>query len=151
MEATNAINSNLLIEDFVFIANGHISALVNKLLNRVFRESELPLTVEQWTILCSLWNEDKQTQQSLCNKTFKEKASVTRLIDTLERNHYVARMSHPNDRRTNLICLTKRGTELEERANKIVLDFIGRVIKDVDAGTLRMMKEVFLKMYSNIP
>lgn len=151
MEATNVINENLLIEDFIFIANGHISALVNKLLNRAFRNANMALTVEQWTILCSLWQHDSQTQQSLCDNTFKEKASVTRLIDTLERNHYVARMAHPNDRRTNIIALTKRGTELEQHANQIVLEFIHQVIEDVDTQKLKMMKEIFLRMYHNLP
>ena len=40
---------------------------------------------------------------------------MTRLIDNMERQHLVVRISDKKDRRTNLIHLTKDGKELEER------------------------------------
>ena len=44
---------------------------------------------------------------------------MTRLIDNMERQHLVVRISDKKDRRTNLIHLTKDGKELEERARVI--------------------------------
>lgn len=51
---------------------------------------------------------DGVTQQELCNATFKDKPSMTRLIDNMERQHLVVRISDKKDRRTNLIHLTKQ-------------------------------------------
>ena len=41
---------------------------------------------------------------------------MTRLIDNMERQHLVVRISDKKDRRTNLIHLTKDGKELEEKS-----------------------------------
>lgn len=148
--AKNLFQHEMSIEDFILIANGYVSALVNKMLNRAFKMADLNITTEQWTILCSLWEEDGQTQQSLSDNTFKEKASVTRLLDTLERNMYITRQPNPNDRRTNLIYLTERGTQLEQRATDIVEKFIHRAIEDIDSRNLTFLKETILKMYHNL-
>ena len=41
---------------------------------------------------------------------------MTRLIDHMERQHLVVRISDKRDRRINLIHLTKTGRELEDKA-----------------------------------
>ena len=107
-----------MIEQFNFdirlifaILNGKVSAAINRKLSRNFRQNGLEITPEQWTVLIFLWEKDGVTQQELCNATFKDKPSMTRLIDNMERQHLVVRISDKKDRRTNLIHLTKEGKE----------------------------------------
>ena len=112
-----------MIEQFNFdirlifaILNGKVSAAINRKLSRNFRQNgfwRLPGTVDRPHLL---WGKGRVTQQELCNATFKDKPSMTRLIDNMERQHLVVRISDKKDRRTNLIHLTKDGKELEERA-----------------------------------
>ena len=45
-------------------------------------------------------------------------ASVTNLVDGLERAGYVQRAPHPNDRRTTLATITPRGREVAESATE---------------------------------
>ena len=98
------------------ILNGKVSTAINRKLSRNFRQNGIEISPEQWTILLSLWEKDGVTQQELCNATFKDKPSMTRLIDNMERQHLVVRISDKRDRRTNLIHLTKTGRELEGKA-----------------------------------
>ena len=119
----SCINNNYMIEQFNFdiqlifaILNGKVSAAINRKLIRNFRQNELDITPEQWTVLLFLWEKDGVTQQELCNATFKDKPSMTRLIDNMEKQHLVVRISDKNDRRTNLIHLTKSGKEIEDKA-----------------------------------
>ena len=98
-----------MIEQFNFdirlifaILNGKVSAAINRKLSRNFRQNGLEITPEQWTVLIFLWEKDGVTQQELCNATFKDKPSMTRLIDNMERQHLVVRISDKKDRRTNL-------------------------------------------------
>jgi len=111
-----------MIEQFNFdirlifaILNGKVSAAINRKLYRNFRQNGLEISPEQWTVLIFLWEKDGVTQQELCNATFKDKPSMTRLIDNMERQHLVVRISDKKDRRTNLIHLTRTGKELEEK------------------------------------
>jgi DNA-binding MarR family transcriptional regulator len=49
-------------------------------------------------------------------------ASVTNLIDGLERLGYATRAPHPSDRRTTLATITARGREVAERATAALND-----------------------------
>lgn len=89
-----------MIEQFNFdirlifaILNGKVSAAINRKLYRNFRQNGLEISPEQWTVLIFLWEKDGVTQQELCNATFKDKPSMTRLIDNMERQHLVVRIS----------------------------------------------------------
>jgi DNA-binding MarR family transcriptional regulator len=73
------------------------------------------VTNEQWGILKRLWEQDGQSQQELANSTRKDRPSITRLIDTMERLEMVKRVPDQQDRRINLIYLTPHGREVRER------------------------------------
>ncbi|NDW11713.1 MarR family transcriptional regulator [Bacteroides sp. 214] len=132
------------------ILNGKVSAAINRSLYRNFRANEQSITPEQWTVLLSLWKKDGVTQQELCTATFKDKPSMTRLIDNMERQHLVVRISDKHDRRTNLIHLTKTGRDLEEKIRPIVIQTLREALKDISAEELRISQEVMLKIFSNI-
>lgn len=146
-----------MIEQFNFdiqlifaILNGKVSAAINRKLYRNFRQNGLEISPEQWTVLIYLWEKDGVTQQELCNATFKDKPSMTRLIDNMERQHLVVRISDKNDRRTNLIHLTKTGKEIEERTRDIVDQTLREALEGVSLEELKIGHEVLRKIFSNI-
>ena len=73
------------------------------------------LTIEQWSVLYHLWKQDGISQQELCNATFRDKPSITRLVDNLEKLNLVKRVASENDRRINKIYLTKQAQKLQEQ------------------------------------
>ncbi|MDO4164978.1 MAG: MarR family transcriptional regulator [Bacteroides sp.] len=131
------------------ILNGKVSAAINRKLSRNFRQNGLEITPEQWTVLIFLWEKDGVTQQELCNATFKDKPSMTRLIDNMERQHLVVRISDKKDRRTNLIHLTRDGKELEERARGIANRTLMEALQGVSAEELRIGQDVLKKVFFN--
>ena len=101
--------SELNIEMVFALMSGKLSAAINRKLYRSFRKLSIDITPEQWTVLYYLWSRDGVTQQELCNVTFKDKPSMTRLIDNLEKQQLVVRSPGVKDRRINLIHLTDKG------------------------------------------
>ena len=81
-------------------------------------------------------------------QTFKDKPSMTRLIDNMERQHLVVRISDKKDRRTNLIHLTKDGKELEERARVIANQTLKEALKGITIEELSVSQEVLRKISS---
>lgn len=75
---------------------------------------------------------------------------MTRLIDNMERQHLVVRISDKKDRRTNLIHLTKDGKELEEKARIIAGQTLKEALHGITLEELSIGQEV-LKRYSTIP
>ena len=132
------------------ILNGKVSTAINRKLYRNFRQNGIDITPEQWTILLALWEKDGVPQQELCNETFKDKPSMTRLIDNMERQHLVVRISDKNDRRTNLIHLTKTGRELEGRAFKIANITLEEALSGLTTDELKIAQEVLKKIFTSI-
>ena len=94
-------------------------------------------------------NKNGVTQQELCNATFKDKPSMTRLIDNMERQHLVVRISDKKDRRTNLIHLTRTGKELEEKARIIANRTLKEALHGITVEELSVSQEVLRKIFFN--
>lgn len=128
--------------------NGKVSAAIYRQLYRDFKKNGLDITPEQWTILIYLWEKDGVKQQDLCDATFKDKPSMTRLLDNMEKQHLVVRISQESDRRTNLIYLTKTGKDLEGPTHKITKETLEFLLDGVTSEELetcqRVMKQIFI-------
>lgn len=131
------------------ILNGKVSSAINRRLIRNFRENGLDITPEQWTVLLFLWEKDGVSQQELCNATYKDKPSMTRLIDNMERQNLVVRIASKSDRRTNLVYLTRQGRELEDRARMVANRTLKEALAGLSTEELRVSQEVLRKVFSN--
>ena len=131
------------------ILNGKVSAAINRKLYRNFRQYNVDITPEQWTVLLYLWEKDGVTQQELCNATFKDKPSMTRLIDNMERLNLGVRISGKTDRRINLIHLTKTGRDLEEKSRFIANKTLKEALRGLSVEELSISQEVLRKVFLN--
>ena len=132
------------------ILTGKISTTINRALLRAFAQEDVNITTEQWSVMSCLWHEEKITQQQLCDLTSKNKPSMTRLIDNLEKNNLVFRHSHPTDRRVNLIHLTKAGADLREKVTGIVQSVVDRALMDISENDVAISRQVLTKIISNL-
>jgi len=140
-----------LHKDEVFtILNGKISNAINRTFLRAFVREGIEITTEQWSVLACLWQEDKVTQQSLCALTSKDKPSITRLIDKLEKRGLVERIADVSDRRINLIHLTRKGAQMEAKATEIVQQIAERTLMDITEEELMMSRVVLKKIMANL-
>jgi len=98
--------SEIHTDEVFVILTGQIGNAINRSFLRAFSNEGIDITTEQWSVLACLWKEDKVSQQTLCNLTTKDKPSMTRLIDNLEKRNLVKRFADINDRRNNLIHRT---------------------------------------------
>mgnify|MGYP003292355266 CR=1 FL=1 len=131
------------------ILNGKVSTAINRKLHRNFRLNGIEISPEQWTILLSLWEKDGITQQELCNATFKDKPSMTRLIDNMEQQHLVVRILDKQDRRSNLVYLTKDGKALEEQAWPIANKTLAEALQGINVRELNIAQEVLRKIFNH--
>ena len=132
------------------ILTGKISTTINRALLRAFAQEEVNITTEQWSVMSCLWHEEKVTQQQLCDLTLKDKPSMTRLIDNLEKNNLVFRHSHSTDRRVNLIHLTTEGANLREKVTNIVKSVVDKALMDISENDISISRQVLTKIISNL-
>ncbi len=137
--------------DLIFpIINGKVSMAINRMMYRNFRKEGLDITPEQWSVLAFLWRKDGVTQQTLCNSTFKDKPSMTRLIDNLAKQNLVYRNASTTDRRSNYIHLTDLGRSIKEKANKAVYETMDAALAGIDESGLRQVRFLLAAVFGNI-
>ncbi|HRN72757.1 MAG TPA: MarR family winged helix-turn-helix transcriptional regulator [Ginsengibacter sp.] len=129
---------------------GKASVAIARRLQKNFKEAGVEATVEQWSILYHLWKEDGRSQQQLCDATFRDKPSVTRLVDNLEKNKLVKRVGDKKDRRINLIYLTPEGRRMEEEAMRVANQTLNEALAGVSEKNIDLAKVVLQKVYDNL-
>lgn len=137
--------------DLIFpIINGKVSMAINRMMYRNLRKEGLDITPEQWTVLAFLWREDGVTQQTLCNSTFKDKPSMTRLIDNLTKQNLVYRNTSDKDRRSNFVYLTDLGKSIREKAHHAVQQTMDSALAGIDEEGLKQVRTLLAAVFGNI-
>lgn len=137
-------------EDKYNLLTGRVPLLLNRLLAYNFKQHGIDLTREQWSILAILWKQDGCSQQVLADLTYRDKPSTTRLIDNLEKEHYVIRQPHATDRRQNLIFLTNKGRQIEKKILEVVAITIGQATEGLTEEHTDVIRSAFNIIYQNI-
>ena len=98
-----------------------------------------------------LWEEQESlSQQKIADIIQKDKNSVTKIIDSLEKKNLVNRVVDKNDRRINKIELTKDGHDLKLTATEIAIKFMNDAVKGIDDSDLDKFVKVMLQMKNNL-
>jgi len=129
---------------------GKASIAIARRLQKKFNTAGLNLTIEQWSVLYHLWKEDGKSQQDLCNATFRDKPSITRLVDNLEKLQLVKRVASESDRRINRIYLTRLAQKLQEQTMGLAEETLNEALGGVPADKIDVCKSVLQIVYDNL-
>jgi len=119
-------------------------------MNSIFQKHGFNLTPEQFLVMDTLWDEGVLSQQKIADIIFKDKNSVTKLIDALEKKGLVNRIFDKSDRRLNQIHITERAIIIKEEITKIALESTDGIIRDIPKEELLIFINVLNKMAKNI-
>jgi len=132
------------------VISGRASTAINRRLYRDFRTNELAITPEQWIILMFLSFGDGITQRELANLTFKDRPSITRLLDNLEKRSLIARLADKTDKRNNLIFITKIGTSINQKAREIALKTMKIALEGISEEEVKFGERILKKIFKNL-
>jgi DNA-binding MarR family transcriptional regulator len=129
---------------------GKASTAIARRLQKKFNAAGLNITIEQWSVLYHLWKQDGISQQELCNASFRDKPSITRLVDNLEKQNLVKRVPSEHDRRINLIYLTRQAQKLQEQTMELADETLNEALETVPSSKIEVCKEVLQVVYDNL-
>ncbi|HEX5024380.1 MAG TPA: MarR family transcriptional regulator [Agriterribacter sp.] len=129
---------------------GVASTAIARRLQKNFKQQGIDITIEQWSVLYHLWKQDGLSQQELCNATFKDKPSITRLVDNLEKLRLVTRVASAADRRINMIYLSEAAHTLKNRTMELANQTLNEALVDVTAEEIEICKSVLKRVYDNL-
>ena len=129
---------------------GKASTAIARRLQKNFKQNNVDITIEQWSVLYHLWKQDGLSQQQLCDFTFRDKPSITRLVDNLEKLKLVKRVASKDDRRINMIYLTPAAQQLQEQTMDLANQTLNEALAGVTNGQIEIAKEVLQVVYDNL-
>jgi len=129
---------------------GVASTAIARRLQKNFKQHGIDITIEQWSVLYHLWKRDGLSQQELCNATFRDKPSITRLVDNLEKLKLVKRVASVEDRRINMICLSEAAASLRDQTMEMANQTLNEALGGVSAEEIETCKSVLQRVYDNL-
>jgi DNA-binding MarR family transcriptional regulator len=106
----------------------------------------IKVTLGQAGILFLLQRDDGQTMTELSKALAVKNATLTGLIDRLERSAFVIRKASRNDRRSIRIYITPEGIEECDKAKPV----IKRVNEEIKSGFSQEEMEVFKRVLNSV-
>ena len=138
-------------------ADGSLGFLLNKgtqalhrRLNRDFMSGGFDITHDQWSVLVYLFHCDGNSQHEIAEQTFRDKVSITKIIDNLEKRELVYRTVDEKDRRVKRIFLTKKGKVLVPSLRKVAVGTLKEVFSGIKKEDLSSFKFVLSEIVKNV-
>lgn len=110
----------------------------------------IPLTPEQFLLIDLLWNQGPMSQHELAAQMQKDKNSVTKLVDAIEKKGFAVREQNNRDRRSNTVRLTKLADELKEEAKKSGILLLDQALVGIDEQEQRAFLDTLSKLNKNM-
>lgn len=110
----------------------------------------VPLTPEQFLLIDLLWNHGSMSQQQLADQMQKDKNSVTKLIDAIERKGLVVRRQNPSDRRSNTIVPTEKAEAMKVYAKEKGISILDEMLTGIEEQELRNFLATLKKLSDNM-
>jgi DNA-binding MarR family transcriptional regulator len=118
--------------------------------HRVFFDAGIDLTKDQWLVLKKVHDEDGVAPLEIANVLGKEAASMTRMLDILERKQLLKREQNPADRRSSLVFCTSEGEEVYTRVLPLVKDIRSQAVRGMTSESLSELRVNLQKIIQNM-
>ncbi|WP_052495958.1 MarR family winged helix-turn-helix transcriptional regulator [Pedobacter lusitanus] len=111
-------------------------------INSLLIQHDIDLTSEMFAVLRLIWKKEGQKQKDLADQLFKDKGSITKIIDNLEKRKLVERISDTSDARNKNIMLTQSGRQLEKTVLPLLDTFLSGITADIEKDELEIARKV---------
>ena len=137
---------------FTFIVTRTASRYRNILAQELASHGHGNITSDYRIVLEALWHEDNISIGQLAARVCKDNASLTRIIDGMERVDLVQRIRSNSDRRSSLIVLTQHSKSIRESVEVVEREVFRMATKNfspIEAKEMeRMLDAVFMNLNS---
>jgi len=129
-----------------------LSNLINRRINQMISEEEDSLTAHQtWILNYLVSNSDRDIMQRDIEKHFSVRRSTTsHMLQLMENNGYITRISASDDARMKRIVITSKGTEAQARMVDRLARFENLLQDNLSEEDLAALSRLLQQMADNI-
>jgi DNA-binding MarR family transcriptional regulator len=122
---------------------------IRSLTYKEFLGHGLELTPEQWVVLVQLWRKDGQSQSALSELTLRDRPTMSRILDTMEKGGLIQRVVDERDARSRLVRLTRAGKALQAKLVPVAKQLVLRLERGIAQADLEVTHRTLQRMFEN--
>lgn len=127
--------NNYILEESIGYLTGRTKREITRYLNRKLYEAGGEITTEQLRLLLLLWQDSVSNQQELADLYGKDKTSIARMLQTMEKEGWIVRKPKEDDKRNNQLLITEAGLAIKTRYLPLIAEVLneaGSAVKEAD-------------------
>ncbi len=144
------IKQKFKVEETLDHLLGITAQAIKNALCQKFKEQEMDITTEQWSLLAKLYYEDGIYQKQIGDYLSKDKPTITRILDLMEKKNLIIRMPDDKDRRKTKIYLTSDGKNTANKLVPIAETFQKNLTNEISREELEKFTQTLEKLCKNI-
>ena len=110
----------------------------------------LEISLDQWLVLGPIWKNNGISQKDISEYCGKDKTSVTKIIDTLEKKNLVVRVTDQLDHRVKRVVLSQKGRELFISALPVMAQTRDELRSGISDKEIEALKSILNKIHKNL-
>lgn len=138
------------LKNNILFLTGQITKRVHEAVTSGFRNEGFNVTVEQFTVLSSLWYEEGINQQMLAEQLDRDKTTIARIVQNMEKKSLLVRIPDKDDQRNKLIYLTARGKELQEKLARTAGEVYVKALNSLEQKDLDRAIQILTHISKNL-
>ena len=115
-----------------------------------FLQGAFDVTIDQWSILKILYEEDAMTQKEIAERSGKDQPTLTRIVDILIKKQLAQRVEHPEDRRCLHLKLTEVGKAKVEELSPAVKSIRMKAWENLSEEDFESFTRILNTIYNNL-
>lgn len=138
------------LSDIIFYSIDKSIKTYRQFAQKNISKAGIEITIDQWLVLKTIEEDNSIAQKDIAVKTFKDVASITRIIELLVQKGYLSRKSKSQDRRRFELTLTDEGNDIIKKMQPYIQINRAQALKDISDEEIKNLHSTLSKIISNI-
>ena len=141
--------ADIRLQDVLFYSLESASKAYRRFAQARLHAAGIDITIDQWLVLKTIHESADITLQQVGAAVFKDFASITRIVQLLERKGLLRRKPHPDDGRRSELMLTKSGESVIRTVEPIAQANRRQALDGIDAEEVARLRAVLKRITEN--
>jgi len=133
---------------------GFLISKIHQIAGRIFskklKSNDINLNSAQGRILFVLWKEDSLPINELARRTSLSKTSLTSMLCRLEELGHIIRKQSDIDKRSTILCLTKKNKALKNKYEKVSMEMTDLFYNGLKEKEIDLFEEYLKRILNNL-
>jgi len=141
--------ADIRLQDVVFYSLESASKAYRRFAQSRLDAAGIDITIDQWLVLKTIHETADVTLQQVGVAVFKDFASITRIVQLLERKGLLRRKPHSTDRRRSELVLTKSGQSVIRTVEPVAQAYRRQALDGIDPAEVARLRAVLKRITEN--